>query len=161
MDRLPGSVEQVLVRNLLLRPEHRIAGPRALVDSLAEAFGEKPRYTDRQVAGIVARAAELDALPTQSGNLSLGGIQQLAADVGIPPPHVERAAGELAHRPAARLADRGNAAPAQRGGQRFDFPCRRPDPDLDRRVVDADRRGDLRGADGRAWAGVAASWRLG
>ena len=45
-----------------------------------------------QVAGIVARAAELDALPTQSGNLSLGGIQQLAADVGIPPQHVERAA---------------------------------------------------------------------
>ncbi len=105
LDRLPGSVEQVLVRGLLLRPEHRIAGPRSLVDSLAEAFGEKPRFTDRQVAGIVARAAELDALPTLSGNLSLGGIQQIAADVGISPEHVERAAQELAHRPAARVPE--------------------------------------------------------
>jgi len=101
LDRLPGSVEQVLVRGLLLRPEHRMAGPRALVEALAEAFGEKPRYDDRQVAGIVARAAELDALPTEPGSLSLGGIQQIAADVGIPPQHVERAARELASRPAA------------------------------------------------------------
>ena len=104
LDRLPGSVEQVLVRGLVLRPEQRIAGPRALVDALAEAFGEKPRYSDRQVASIVARAAELDAAPTQSGALSLGGIQQIAADVGIPPEHVERAARELA-RPASRVPE--------------------------------------------------------
>ena len=106
LDRLPGSVEQVLVRGLLLRPEHRMAGPRALVDALAEAFGEKPRYSDRQVAGIVARAAELDAAPTQSGNLSLGGIQQIAADVGIPPEHVARAARELATHGAPRAPER-------------------------------------------------------
>ena len=98
LDRLPGSVEQVLVRGLMLRSEQRFAGPRALVDALAEAFGEKPRFTDRQVAGIVARAAELEAMPTQSGNLSLGGIQQIAADVGILPEHVERAARELSTR---------------------------------------------------------------
>ena len=104
LDRLPGSVEQVLVRGLVLRPEQRIAGPRALVDALAEAFGEKPRYSDRQVASIVARAVELDAAPTQSGALSLGGIQQIAADVGIPPEHVERAARELA-RPASRVPE--------------------------------------------------------
>ena len=106
LDRLPGSVEQVLVRGLGLRPEHRMAGPRALVEALAEAFGEKPRYSDRQVAGIVARAAELDAAPTQSGNLSLGGIQQIAADVGIPPEHVARAARELAARGAPRAPQR-------------------------------------------------------
>ncbi len=98
LDRLPGSVEQVLVRGLVLRPEQRTAGPRALVDALAEAFGEKPRFSDRQVAVIVARAAELEAMPTQSGNLSLGGIQQIAADVGIPPQMVERAAHELGAR---------------------------------------------------------------
>ena len=63
LDRLPGSVEQVLVRGLVLRPEHRIAGPRALVEALAEAFGEKPRYSDRQVASIVARAARELARP--------------------------------------------------------------------------------------------------
>lgn len=97
LDRLPGSVERALVKGLVLRPEQRFAGPRALVDALVEGFGDrKPRYSDRQARAIVARAAELEATaPTQTGALSLGGIQQLGADVGIPPVHVERAAREL------------------------------------------------------------------
>jgi serine/threonine protein kinase len=105
LDRFPGSVEQVLVRGLVLRPEKRVESPRALVEALAEGFGEKPRFSDAQVRSIVARASEIEAVaPTWSGDeesgsggnrLSLGGIQQLAADVGIAPRHVERAAREL------------------------------------------------------------------
>ncbi|MEZ4457408.1 MAG: serine/threonine-protein kinase [Gemmatimonadales bacterium] len=96
LDRLPGSVEQVLVRGLVLRPEGRFSTPRELVDALAESLGEKPRFRGEVVRRIVDRAAELEATtPTTDGSLSLGGIQQLAAEVGIPPRHVERAALEL------------------------------------------------------------------
>jgi tRNA A-37 threonylcarbamoyl transferase component Bud32 len=108
LDRLPGSVEQVLVRGLGLRAEQRFESPRALVEALAVAMGEKPRFSETQVRAIVDRAAELEAVaPTQAGALSLGGIQQLAADVGIPPEHVARAAREL--RPV--RADPGPARP--------------------------------------------------
>ncbi len=99
LDRLPGAVEQALVRALALRPEKRLETSRALVDAVAAAFGDRPRYSEAQVRGIVARAAEIEATaPTSAGALSLGGIQQLAADVGIPPEHVDRAARELARR---------------------------------------------------------------
>jgi hypothetical protein len=96
LDRLPGMAEQALVRGLALRPEGRQASPKTLTDELAAAFGERPRYDERQAREIVARAAEIEATtPTVSGNLSLGGIQRIAADVGIEPAHVERAAREL------------------------------------------------------------------
>ena len=99
LDQLPGAVEQALVRALALRPERRLESSRALIDAITMAFGDRPRYSDAQVRGIVARAAELEATtPTTSGALSLGGIQQLAADVGIPPEHVDRAARELSRR---------------------------------------------------------------
>ena len=109
LDRLPGAAEQALIKSLALRPEQRFASPRDLVNALVAAFGEKPRYSDTQVRGIVARAAELEAVaPTSAGNLSLGGIQQLAADVGIPPEHVARAAKELSHRPSGAIRPKVN-----------------------------------------------------
>jgi len=102
LEALPGSVEQVLVRGLVLRPDRRFSGPRETVEALAQAFGEKPRFKDHQAREIVARAADLEATtPTETGNLSLGGIQQLAAEVGIPPQHVAQAAREIG-RPAPR-----------------------------------------------------------
>ncbi|MFN0179441.1 MAG: serine/threonine-protein kinase [Gemmatimonadales bacterium] len=109
LDRLPGSVEQVLVRGLGLRAEQRFESPRALVEALAIAMGEKPRYSETQAKEIVHRAAVLEATtPTLTGGLSLGGIQQLAADVGIPPEHVARAARELAPRRTGASAVRPN-----------------------------------------------------
>jgi serine/threonine protein kinase len=96
LDRLPGRAEQVLVKGLDLRAGGRYESSRQLTDALALAFGDRPRYREEQVSDIVARAAELEAgAPTASGTLSLGGIERLAADVGIPPTHVERAAREL------------------------------------------------------------------
>ena len=90
------------MRGLVLRPEQRFEGPKALVDALVEAFGQKTRYPESRVREIVARASELEATtPTLTGALSLGGIQQLAADVGIPPEHVAKAAREVTRRTAA------------------------------------------------------------
>ena len=98
----------------MLRAEHRFPGPRAMVDALAAGFGEKPRYRGAQVRGIVARAAEIEATsPTQTGGLSLGGIQQLAADVGIAPQHVQRAVREI-----------GQSTPAPKAGPFLGSPNR-------------------------------------
>lgn len=97
LEALPAGVEQALVRGLALRPEQRFAQPSELVDALEAAFEGRPRFSDTQVRSIVQRASELEvAAPTQTGALSLGGIQRIAADVGIPPEHVERAAREVA-----------------------------------------------------------------
>lgn len=96
LDLLPAAAEQVLVRGLALRPEHRYPGPKVMVDELIQAFRERPRFDEGQVRSIVARASELEASSvTADGSLTLGGIQRLAAEVGIPPQHVDRAAREL------------------------------------------------------------------
>jgi len=102
LDRLPAAVEQVMVQGLLLRPEQRFSTPRAMTDALAASFEERPRFNEGQVRQIVERASELEATaPTASGALSLGGIQRIAAEVGIPPEHVSAAARDLG-RPSAR-----------------------------------------------------------
>ena len=97
LDRLPGSVEQVLARAMLFRSEQRYQAAGEFASDLAAAFGGKPKYAESRVREIVRRAAELEATePTQTGALSLGGIQQLAAQVGIPPEHVQAAANQVA-----------------------------------------------------------------
>ncbi|MHB1327128.1 MAG: serine/threonine-protein kinase [Gemmatimonadales bacterium] len=96
LDLLPAAAEQVLVRGLALRPEQRYPGPKQMVDDLVQAFRERPRFDESQVRNIVARASVLEATAvTADGGLTLGGIQRLAAEVGIPPQHVDRAAKEL------------------------------------------------------------------
>jgi tRNA A-37 threonylcarbamoyl transferase component Bud32 len=102
LDRLPGSAEQALVRALRMRPDDRCPGPRTLAEALGAAFGEKPRFSETRARAIVARAADLEASAPTGAGLSLGGIQQLAAEVGIPPEHVEAAARDLVPAPAPR-----------------------------------------------------------
>jgi tRNA A-37 threonylcarbamoyl transferase component Bud32 len=115
LDRLPGAVEQVLARALRMRPAERFASPADLADALGRAFEPGHRYSETAVRDIVARAAELEArAPTRTGALSLGGMQQLAAEVGIPPEHVAEAARDVvphAGQPTS-LAPRDAAAPA-------------------------------------------------
>jgi len=95
LDPLPGQAEATLVRAMRLRPEdrHRRAGEFAA--ELASAFSSQRLYGDGEARAIVRRAAELEARPTEEDKLSLGGIQQIAAEAGIPPQHVHEAAAEL------------------------------------------------------------------
>jgi tRNA A-37 threonylcarbamoyl transferase component Bud32 len=103
LDALPGRVEQALVRALAIRPADRFATPTAFADALTAAFTRGPRLPDADVDRLIRRAAELDlAQPTEPGALSIGGVEQVAAEVGIPPERVREAAGELL-RPAAPL----------------------------------------------------------
>jgi tRNA A-37 threonylcarbamoyl transferase component Bud32 len=100
LDALPGSLEQALVKAMAPRPEQRFATPGAYAAALERSYSDGIKYHEAQARQIMERAAELDgAEPTESGALSLGGIQQIAAEVGIAPEHVSEAAGDLVSRP--------------------------------------------------------------
>jgi tRNA A-37 threonylcarbamoyl transferase component Bud32 len=102
---LGGAIEPALVRALALRTRDRFASVDAFLLALRAEAGAVRRYSDREVEEIVRRAADEQlAHPTGEG-MSLGTVQQIAADVGISPERVERAArnlefGETARAPA-------------------------------------------------------------
>jgi serine/threonine protein kinase len=107
LDLLPGRVEQALVRALAIRPPDRFATSRAFVDALAAGSADGAKYRDDEVRDIVARAAELQVeRPTEDHALSIGGVEQVAAEVGIPPQRVRDAIRELEQPPAALIAAR-------------------------------------------------------
>ncbi len=98
LDRLPGRLEQVLARALALRSDDRFASAVGFADAVALAVEQRgPRYTDAELREIVGRAASLDAgRPTEEEPLlSIGGVEQVAAQVGIPPERVRQAMREL------------------------------------------------------------------
>jgi serine/threonine protein kinase len=112
LDGLPGRVEQALVKALAVRPDRRFATPVEFADALTAAAAESVKLSDSQVRKILERAAELEATqPTEEGALSIGAVEQVAADVGIPPELVRQAARELARSPGAEVARRGEIAP--------------------------------------------------
>jgi hypothetical protein len=96
LDALPGRVEQALVKALSVQPGDRHATPGEFAEALAAATERGVSLTDSQVREILKRAAELQAeQPTQGGALSIGAVEQVAAEVGIPPQHVRQAMREL------------------------------------------------------------------
>jgi len=96
LDRLPGRVEQALVKALAVRATDRFETPGRLTAALAEGAERSLTLSDEQVRAILGRAAELQAEePTQQGALSIGAVEQIAAEVGIPPEHVRAAAQEI------------------------------------------------------------------
>ena len=95
LDRLPGRMEQVLVRVLAVRPDDRFASATAFADALAAAADPAVVLPEPEVRRVLARAAELQLeQPTGSGALTLGQVEQIAAEVGIPPEHVRAALRE-------------------------------------------------------------------
>jgi hypothetical protein len=96
LDGLPGRVEQTLVRALAARPAGRFTSPGEFSEALAAAATGTTKLSEAQVDEVLRRAAELQAeQPTQGGALSVGAIEQVAAEVGIPPEHVRQAVKEL------------------------------------------------------------------
>ncbi len=103
LDAMPGRIEQALTRALALRPADRFATPGEFAAALADAkSAHLPKLSDREVRAVVRRAAELQAEhPTEDGALTIGAVEQIAAEVGIPPEHVREAVRELGlHAPA-------------------------------------------------------------
>ncbi|MDH4351989.1 MAG: serine/threonine protein kinase, partial [Gemmatimonadota bacterium] len=96
LERLPGRVEQVLVQGLAMRPTERYAGTRAFAEAFRAAFTPGAPLPEQTVRDVIARASAIQAAePTDAGQLSVGGIERVAAEVGIPPVHVRRAVREV------------------------------------------------------------------
>ncbi len=92
LDRLPGRVEQVLVGALAIRPEDRFASPGEFSKSLAQAAGGTAKLDPDTTQEVLERASELDFESSAvEGALSIGTIEQVAAEAGIAPDHVRAA----------------------------------------------------------------------
>ena len=91
-----GVLEEVMVEVGVL--------PERLREAAEEIGGEiisESGYATGEVEEIIERAVELEAdYSVDAGKLSMGGAEQLGAQVGIAPEHVRNAAGELARQPA-------------------------------------------------------------
>jgi len=99
-DRLPGRVEQCLTRALALRAAERFESPGEFVQALTSAAEGRDPIPDEEMRAILARAAALEAERSagpEPGNraLTLGSVEQVAAEVGIAPDNVRRAALEV------------------------------------------------------------------
>ena len=96
LDLLPGSLEQVLVIAMALRAELRYRTPVEFVEQLEASLEGGERFDEEQADQILAKATELqETNPTVGETFSLGGLQQAAAEVGLPPERVEAAAIQL------------------------------------------------------------------
>ena len=96
-----GRIEAALVRGLAIQHDQRTASPAALIEDLTSpavpASPPRRRYSEGEVQEIVKRAAEREATtPTESGAMTIGGVEALAAEVGIAPEIVRSAAQSLA-----------------------------------------------------------------
>jgi serine/threonine protein kinase len=101
LDALPGRVEQALARALALRPGDRFESTAAFHGALAKAVGERVEVSEREMREIFERAAQLEAgteaWSGESGDrhteaLTMGAVEQVAAEIGIPPERVREAA---------------------------------------------------------------------
>jgi serine/threonine protein kinase len=96
LDGLSGAIEQTLVQALSMRIEQRFATPNEFAHALEQSAEVSPRFRRQQVGEIVRRAADMQAGElTKEESLSLGGVQRIAAEVGIPPEQVREVADEL------------------------------------------------------------------
>jgi len=88
------AIEGALVRGLAIRHDQRTATPRALLDELlGKPAAPRRRFSGDEVQEIVKRASEIEATsPTASGAMTIGGVEALAAEVGIAPETVRAAA---------------------------------------------------------------------
>ena len=100
LDAVGPRVEHALIRALGTHQDQRTASPRQFVAELTgrEELPVPPRrrYSAEEVDAIVRRASELEARnPTMTGAMTIGGVEEVAREVGIAPALVRSAAGAL------------------------------------------------------------------
>jgi serine/threonine-protein kinase len=94
LDGLPGSLESSLVHAMRLRPDERYVTAGEFAEALQAALSAPKVYNEAEAQRIVQRAADLEAKQSrhQESALSLGGVEQMAAEIGIAPELVRDAA---------------------------------------------------------------------
>jgi hypothetical protein len=96
LTELGARIEGALTRGLAIRLDQRTATPGALIEELSGTAPPRRRYSAGEVDEIVKRASEIEATrPTGSGAMTIGGVEALAAEVGIAPEMVREAAREM------------------------------------------------------------------
>jgi serine/threonine protein kinase len=100
LDMLPGRVEQCLARALSLRAPDRFESPGAFAEALAAAAAGREPISDEELRAILARASELEAERAEGAAsgaraLTMGSVERVAAEVGIPPERVREAAAQV------------------------------------------------------------------
>jgi len=92
-----ARIEAALVRGLAIRHDQRTATTAGLFEELTRgASGPRRRYDTDEVQEIVKRATELEASnKTASGAMTIGGVESLAGQVGVPAELVRQAADAI------------------------------------------------------------------
>jgi len=89
-------IEGALVRGLAIRHDQRTATTAELMDEVSRRSAPRRRYDQDEVQEIVKRATELEASKkTASGALTIGGVESLAGQVGVPAELVRQAADSM------------------------------------------------------------------
>jgi serine/threonine-protein kinase len=102
LNRLPAHLEGAMVRGLATRHDQRTPTPTALVDELSTPRPRGRRYDEEEVRALVRKAAELEVRQptTVDGAMTIGGIERVAEEAGIPAALVRQAAVSAEVRPA-------------------------------------------------------------
>ena len=100
LDALPRHVEAALVHALAIAEDTRTASAEVLMAELSGAAtppaAVRRLYSEDEVRELVRRASEAEAYaPTQSGAMTIGGVEALAQEAGIPAEAIREAAAEL------------------------------------------------------------------
>ncbi len=96
LDILPRQVEPALAAALTVRPTERVGSPDEFVDLLSRPSGRRRRYSNTEVKKIVHHAAAIEGQrPTETGALTMGGVKEIGAEVGLAPADVEAAARHM------------------------------------------------------------------
>ena len=100
LDQAGVATEGALVRGLAIRHDQRTPTPAELMAELQGGQqAVRRKYREDEVKEIVRRASELEASnPTESGAMTIGGIESLGREVGIEPAVVRSAAKSLERR---------------------------------------------------------------
>jgi len=111
LSQVGSRIEGALVHALAVRLDQRTPTPAVLIDELTGAAtpaAAHRRFSGGEVQEIVKRASEIEASnPTAGSAMTIGGVEALAAEVGIAPETVREAA-ESIQRPAADEVDGGD-----------------------------------------------------
>lgn len=113
LDQAGSAFEGALVRGLAIRHDQRTPTPDALISELGgAAAAPRRRYGESEVREIVRRATELESSnPTAGGAMTIGGVEALAAEVGVKPELVREAEKSL-RVPERPVSGTGLAAPS-------------------------------------------------
>jgi serine/threonine protein kinase len=84
LDSLAAHVEPALVRALALRRDTRFRTPVDFVEALGKPIPARRRYSNSEVKAIMERAAAHESeRQTDTGALTIGGVREIAAEVGL------------------------------------------------------------------------------